>query len=87
MNNLEKNKLVYTTRNILNGISKISIIYHDDDGDWQALDRFPDLDDPCLISMTDLYEIDESIVEVMDMPKGYKATKNDSKWIILKDEE
>lgn len=86
-----KNKLdkivVYTTKAIIDGKTNELIIYHDNEGDWQALDFSENTENFAIISMEDLLNIDLSVEEILDMPKGHKAFKKNGSWKIVSYEE
>ncbi len=83
---MNSNTLVYTTKNIMNRVSPVDVVCHDEDGDWQALSNLSTSDDePAMITIQNLLDIDSSIENILDMPKCYKAIKQDSKWDIVKD--
>lgn len=82
---MNSNTLVYTTKNIMNGLSPVTVVYHDEDGDWQALNHLSKLnDEPSIITMQNLLDIDSSINDILDMPKRYKAIKQNSEWDIVR---
>jgi len=75
--------IVMTTTNILEKKAKIDTLYHDEDGVWQALpaDDFNE-SDAQVISMQNLIDLDDSIWDILSLPKGYKSIREDDKWII-----
>lgn len=79
--------IVITTKSVLNGSSKVAIVYHDlDDGTWQALPMEPIFEeDAKIISFKTLMSIDSTVKELMSLPRGYKATKKNNTWDIEED--
>ena len=78
-----KTNLVYITKSILNENADISVVYHDEDGDWQVLDETGSFEDPALISLENLISLDESIKFLLELPKGSKALKRNDSWKIV----
>ena len=76
-------QIVLTTNEILEGSEIITEIYHDEDDTWQALSENPILNDPKVISVENLIELDNSIKDILPLiNKGKKATLTNSKWVI-----
>lgn len=82
------NAVVITTKSILEGNANVAEIYHEDDGTWQAIpaEDFKE-NDAKVISMKNLIDIDESIKEILALPKGYMAIKKDNDWIITQQDD
>ncbi len=80
------NTAVFTTRFIISGESVIVFIAHDDDGSWQfqGTENKVSESDMRLVSLGEIIEIDNSILQLADMPEGFEAMRNDknSNWII-----
>lgn len=71
----EPNVMVMTTKNIVNNKNTILSVWHDaDDGMWQFLDA-TDIkeEDAMLISLEEIVNIDDSVKEVLDLPLGWVA--------------
>jgi hypothetical protein len=70
------NTAVFTTKFVLDG-KEITNIYHDkDDGAWQffSSDYFEDIEDVAkIIGLGEILKIDSSVLEIADMPEGYRA--------------
>ncbi len=73
---------------VMNGESPILFVSHDeDDGMWQFLcGQTHEMDDAKLVSLKFVFELDNSIGALVDMPCGYYATreKQTDKWVIGK---
>ena len=67
---------IYISGEILKNKKKIKIVIHDFEGDWQILDSWKVKESNLkLISMQEAIELDNSISELLDMPKGIYAEK------------
>ena len=73
---------------VMNEESPILFASHDeDDGTWQFLCGEPHDDDEArVVALDDVFEIDNSVGELKDMPCGYYATRKsrESPWDIRK---
>lgn len=69
------NVMVITTKNIVNNRSAILSVWHDaDDGMWQFLDGTDvNEEDAMIVSLEQIVKIDNSIKEVLDLPLGWVA--------------
>jgi hypothetical protein len=70
------NVVVFTIWPILRGEDFIGVVYHDaEDGSWQFLSRSTpfSLSDAALVSLRNVAELDPSIVELADLPLGWRA--------------
>lgn len=80
------NTAVFTTKYILEKSSPVLYVFHhDDDGAWSFLGCEDCQDsDYKVISLEEMINIDNSILDVADMPYGYCAKRVDknSSWII-----
>ena len=81
------NTAVFTTRFIVDRVSPILFVYHDDDGSWQFLGGEQEVydEDMRLVALGEIIEIDESVLKLADMPKGFEAVRSDknSEWKIV----
>ena len=79
------NNVVITTKSILNGKANIFEVYHDEDGTWQAIPKedFTE-NDAKVISIKNLLTLDKSVEEILTLPPGYMARKENNIWVILK---
>jgi hypothetical protein len=77
------NVMVITTKNIMYNKNQILSVYHDfDDGMWQFLDGTDVTEEEAaIISLEEIIEIDDSIIELSNLPLGWSA------WRISKDSE
>jgi len=74
-----KNVMVLTSKNIIEGISSIVYVSHDeDDGMWQFHDGSDvEADDAILVSLEEVVSIDNTIKELYDLPLGWIAWRNE----------
>jgi hypothetical protein len=69
------NVMVMTTKDVVYNKREILSVWHDsDDGMWQFLDG-PDVNEEVamLVSLEEMVNIDESIVDIADLPLGWVA--------------
>lgn len=82
------NTAVITCSHIINKENPILYVSHDsDDGMWQFLcGQEHEIEDSKIISLKEMYEIDNSIRILKDMACGYYAQRKnkDDEWIIKK---
>lgn len=71
-------------RRVMNGQTFIAVVSRDlDDGAWQFLSNLPINEaDAALVSLQSVAQIDPSVVELADLPLGWRAWRNEStaKW-------
>lgn len=78
---------VIISKKILFNKDYISYVSHDtEDGAWQFLNNQAyqlSENDASVVSLREVFEIDSSIMELSDLPKGWSAsrTSKESKWI------
>ncbi|SDH81960.1 hypothetical protein SAMN05192558_105201 [Actinokineospora alba] len=80
---------VYTTKPVVEG-ERVVWVCHDEDGDWQFFgETYVCEDDGRIIHLGHLLDQDESLRQVLHMPIGFAATRNDetSGWDIAPYEE
>lgn len=83
---------VFTTKFVIEKKNTITYISHDeDDGSWQFFsnDDFNNFEEVArIVSLKNIVDLDPSILEVANMPKGYYATRKNvsDKWLIHKHE-
>jgi len=72
------NIYVISTKNIINDGLPIIRVIHDGDGDWQFLGDEENLteDDAVIVSLEEILEIDNSLFELINMPKNKQAIRN-----------
>lgn len=80
---------VFTTKYVLEEQSSITHVYHfDEDGAWQfsGLEEVGNDQDFRVVSLEEIIRLDDSILEVSDLPLGYEAhrKKIGSSWEIAK---
>ena len=81
------NTAVFTTRFVVEKESTIVYVSHDEDGSWQFHgfeDNVAD-EDIRLVALDEIVEIDASVLELAEMPKGQEAIRKDknSDWQII----
>ena len=69
---------VFTTRHILAKESPILRVIHDEDGDWQFLNATDSLvvDDARIVSLGEIISLDNTLSEVISLPKGKQADRD-----------
>jgi hypothetical protein len=71
-------------RRVMNGQAFIAVVSHDaDDGAWQFLSNLPVKEaDAALVSLQSVAQVDPSVMELADLPLGWRAWRNDkaAKW-------
>ena len=81
---------VFTTRFVMKDKKVITYVTHDiEDGAWQffSADNFEDYEDVIMIvGLGEMISIDQSILDIADLPLGYSATRQSIKdpWIVSK---
>lgn len=76
--NIDLNKVVFTTKYVLENNSPIVYVSHDGDGDWQFFGKEDDLseDDARIVSFGEILEINPSLKEILWIPEGMQAWLN-----------
>lgn len=78
-------KAVFTTVYVIENNSPIIYVYHDMDGDWQFFgpEENVETDKARIVSLGEIIEMDASVKEVLDMPKGTDAHRKsrESEWV------
>ncbi len=71
------NTAVITTKFVLEGKSPILFVFHFGDGSWQFSGSEKNLsdDDYKVVSLGEIIEIDNSLLEIADMPFGSEAMR------------
>ena len=70
------NTASFTTRQVLDGLPIVEV-YHDHDGDWQFLcGTTVDDDDLKLVCLGCMFERDETLAELAQLPIGWCAVRN-----------
>ncbi|SHH71937.1 hypothetical protein [Massilia sp. CF038] len=72
-----KNEATFTVRQIVNGEKPILLVEHDEDeGGWQFLTGEPlDMSDAMIVGLGEIAEMDPSVLELADLPIGWRATR------------
>lgn len=87
------NTAVFTTRFVIIEKKEITYVTHDiEDGAWQFFsnDKFDNYEDVAMVvGLEEIIEIDKSLLEIIDLPLGYIATRQtvNDKWITRKHPE
>lgn len=82
---------VFTTKYVIEDKRTIILVTHDiEDGAWQffsddSLDNFEEV--AKIVGFQELINMDDSLLQIVDMPLGYSATRKDEfdNWKIVKD--
>lgn len=81
------NTYVFTSKYVVLNGSPILYVSHDIDGDWQFLGSENNLkeEDAMIIALSELIDIDPTILEIADLPFGKEAIResNNSEWQII----
>lgn len=83
------NTAVYTTIHVMKEGAAITLVSHELDGDWQFMgdDTIEDFTKVgMLVALDEIVKLDKSVLELTDLPIGYRATRRGrkDKWIIEK---
>lgn len=84
------NVAVFSTKFVVKDKNEITYVAHDiEDRAWKFFsnDNYNNLEDVAmLVSLEEMIKIDNSILEIADMPLGYYATRKSikDKWILQK---
>lgn len=81
---------VFTSKHVLEDGSLITHVSHDPEGDWQFhSDEDLEESDARIVGLGEIIEMDESVMQVMEMPIGSYATRNNrnAQWQIIKQED
>ena len=72
------NTAVFTTRFVIAGNSPITVVFHHQDGSWQFNGDKGDLldSDYKIISLGEVISLDQTIIEIADMPVGHFAYRD-----------
>jgi hypothetical protein len=71
-----KNRLVFTTRPVMERGMPVVLVTHNDDGDWQFLcGTTNDTADWLLVLLKNVAEKSPSIKELVDLPRGWQAIR------------
>jgi hypothetical protein len=71
-------------RRVMNGEAFIAVVSHDsDDGAWQFLSNLPMTEaDAAVVSLQWVTQVDPSVMDLADLPLGWRAWRNQktAKW-------
>jgi len=74
---------VFTTRFVIEKISPLIFVFHDEERDWHFLsEEGPVEKEAKLILLSEMIEHDPTVLEIADLPLGFKAYRDnkDSPW-------
>src|SRR5690348_13492263 len=76
----ERRCAVVTLRSIVFDAKPILLVFHDeDDGGWQFLDgQAFEMSNAALVALEEIVKRDPSVLEIADMPPGWKAWRDSS---------
>lgn len=83
----QRNTACIVCCHILEGHPILYVSHDEDDGMWQFLcGKAHETDDAKLVSLKSVFELDNSIGTLVDMPCGYYATRENQEdnWVIRK---
>lgn len=72
---------------VLNKEEPILYVFHDEDGSWQILcEKEHETGDAKVVSLKSVFDLDNSVVEVANIPCGYVAERRhkEDDWLIRK---
>jgi hypothetical protein len=74
-----QNTAVITTKKIIEGASIMFVSHDEDDGGWQFLEAetAPAEADAAVVGLKDVVAMDDSILELADLPVGWSAKRDD----------
>ena len=77
--NESRNTMIITQRQILTGEAYVLHVSHDiEDGMWQFLDGSTcDMENAIIISLEEMFQVDNTIMNLADLPLGAIACRND----------
>jgi hypothetical protein len=84
---------VFTTKYVIEDKKTIVLVTHDiEDGAWQFFsdDSFVNFEEVAkVVGFQELINMDNSLLQILDMPLGYSATRKDEfdNWKIVKDND
>lgn len=77
---------VFTTKSVLNKSETISFVFHhEEDGAWEFIGNSKyEEHDYIIISLREIIEIDESVLDIADLPLGFQAfrEKKGTPWVV-----
>ena len=86
-----KNLACITVKEIvLEGQSILRVTHDLDDGGWQFLtDEIINVENAMVLGLEEIYEIDESIAEISNLPLGWKAIRKSigQPWVLSESEK
>lgn len=72
-----KNRMAVTTKPVIEGTRRISLVVHSEDNDWQFLCGTTNKpNDGKLVSLDSILAIDPTVALVADLPRGWKASRD-----------
>lgn len=73
-----RNTAVFTTRRVFRERVPICLVTHDDDdGSWQFLcGTTSEREDPMVVALEEIVDLDPTIVELADLPMGWRAYRS-----------
>jgi hypothetical protein len=83
----EKNRAVFTTRQVLDGTYPILLVSHDDEGEWQFLCGTTNRpEDGKIVCLADVVAQHPAVLELADLPIGWRAIRDgaDEPWRRMK---
>ena len=84
---------VFTTKFVIEDKKTIVLVTHDiEDGAWRFFsdDSFENFEEVAkIVEFQELINMDNSLLQIVDLPLGYSATRNDEfdNWKIVKDND
>ncbi|MBI3135481.1 MAG: DUF2185 domain-containing protein [Bacteroidetes bacterium] len=84
---MNENQTVFTTMSVLDHKSPILFVFHDEEDDWQFFgDEELDEDNAAIVSLSQIVELDSSIREILNLQKGFSASRKNTteKWEVQK---
>ena len=82
------NTAVFTTKSVVEDKKEITYVVHNlEDGAWQFHSSdLVKIKDAMIVSLSEIIEIDNTLLEIADLPLGYAATRESikNKWTIQK---
>jgi hypothetical protein len=78
MNEINYDIYIFTTKYVMKNGSPIVRVLHDEDGDWQFLGNEGNLQetDAMVVSLEEIIEFDTTLSEIIDLPIGKQALRN-----------
>lgn len=73
--------LVMTTGAVGYGGAAVTVVVHDEDGEWQFLDGNPEMRDVAFVHLAHVVEAAPEVAVLADLPSGWEAQLEAGRWV------